>query len=171
MGMLHVLLMIGVDPPLFLVLSLHRLSHFMLLGNISETSLHRPVLENLIPPVLFLLQTELPFRLLIVLLFGFKVYNLLVSDRIHSINLLFGEPLEVVGLHTVGGEHTHLSLLVLGHEVVVVSEVDLGLLLLFPDLVLVVVPVLLLLELDGVYSLAILLVFKSGSIVIALGLL
>lgn len=65
--------------------------------------------------------------LLLSLLFHFGLAHLLGALVENRVLLLLVQALEVVGLHAVLGEHALLGRGVLGHEVVVEREVDLGL--------------------------------------------
>ena len=89
----------------------------------------------------------------------------------HIVFLLLVESLEVVGLHSVRSEHAHLSLRVLGHEVVVQSVVDFLLLEFLPSLVHLVISAFLLVHQGLVNSLTFLLVVEPLLVVLSLGLL
>ena len=70
--------------------------------------------------------------------------QLLLSLQVNSVDLALVEALEVVGLHSVRGQHAGLGGLVLSHKVMVISVFDFPLLLLGPLLVLLGLPIFLL---------------------------
>ena len=101
MSMCHVLLMIRVNPFFFFVCSLHSLHLSMLILNLSVTSLHGSISQNLLSPLLFKLHSvELVFFVL--LSFHHVCLSNLLSSLIpHLVNLSLVEAFEVIWLDSV----------------------------------------------------------------------
>lgn len=171
MRVLQIFLVVGVDPLLLMIRSLHRLLHQMVLGNRSKIFLHFSVVEDLITSYLFELHGVQLVLLLLLLLHHFGLSNLHFSLEIDLVNLVLIQSLEVVWFDSVRSQHAHLSLRVLSHEIVVISELELVRLLLCPGLVLLNLPLFFLLGHDLIDVVRVDLVLRPRLIVLVLRLL
>jgi len=168
---LQIFLVVGVDPLLLMIRSLHCLLHQMVLGNRSKIFLHFSVVENLITSYLFELHGVQLVLLLLLLLHHFGLSDLHFSLEINLVNLVLIQSLKVVRFDSVWSQHAHLSLRVLSHEIVVISELELVRLLLCPGLVLLNLPLFFLLGHDLIDVVRVDLVLRPRLIVLVLRLL
>lgn len=171
MRVLQIFLVVGVDPLLLMIRSLHRLLHQMVLGNRSKIFLHFSVVEDLITSYLFELHGVQLVLLLLLLLHHFGLSYLHFSLEINLVNLVLIQSLEVVWFDSMRSQHAHLSLRVLSHEIVVISELELVRLLLCPGLVLLNLPLFFLLGHDLIDVVRVDLVLRPRLIVLVLRLL
>lgn len=114
-----------IPPGGVILLLLLLLSGLDSLGNHSLLPLHFAVGKDLLSSKMLLLQSPQLFLFSLCFLQHFLFVQLLVSFVQDCLPLLLVKALEVVGLDSVGSQHRLLSGWVLGHEVVVLSEVNL----------------------------------------------
>ena len=164
-------LVIWINPLLLGFSGLKRLLTKVLFGNSSEASLELSIGKNLLSTDSLLLHgIELIF-------FDFLLFhellliNLLLSLKIDFLSFMGSESLEMIRLFPMVCEHTDLSGWVLGHKIVIKSVIQLMLLQVSPLIVLGNLSILFLLSEDPVDTKSLLLVFRSLSIMLALGVL
>lgn len=164
-------LVIWIDPLPLGFSGLNRLLTKVLFSNSSEASLELSISENLLSTDSLLLHgIELIFFDSL-LFHELLLINLLLSLKIDFLSFVGSESLEMIRLFPMVCEHTDLSVWVLGHKIVIKSVIQLMFLQLSPFFVLGNLSILFLLSEEPVDTKSLLLVFRSLSIMLALGVL
>lgn len=132
MLVLHVLLVVRVDPLGLRVGSVHCLLHKVVLLDGPEISLHFSVVQYLLAALLLELHGVELVLLFLLVAHHFGLSYLHFALEINLIDLVLVQALEVVWFDAVRGEHAHLCLRILSHEIVIIGKLKLMVLLLVP---------------------------------------
>ena len=163
--------MIWIDPLLLGFSGLKRLLTKVLFSNSSEASLELSIGENLLSTDSLLLHGIKLIFIDFLLFHELLLIDLLLSLKIDFLSFMGSESLEMIRLFPMVCEHTDLSVWVLGHKIVIKSVIQLMFLQVSPLIVLGNLSILFLLSEDPVDTKSLLLVFRSLSIMLALGVL
>jgi hypothetical protein len=164
-------LVIWIDPLLLGFSGLKRLLTKVLFSNSSEASLELSIGENLLSTDSLLLHGIKLIFFDFLLFHELLLIDLLLSLKIDFLSFMGSESLEMIRLFPMICEHTDLSVWVLGHKIVIKSVIQLMFLQVSPLIVLGNLSILFLLSEDPVDTKSLLLVFRSLSIMLALGVL
>jgi hypothetical protein len=164
-------LVIWIDPLLLGFSGLKRLLTKVLFSNSSEASLELSIGENLLSTDSLLLHGIKLIFFDFLLFHELLLIDLLLSLKIDFLSFMGSESLEMIRLFPMVCEHTDLSVWVLGHKIVIKSVIQLMFLQVSPLIVLGNLSILFLLSEDPVDTKSLLLVFRSLSIMLALGVL
>ena len=171
MSMCHVLFMIWVKPFFLFVCSLHSLHLSMFILNLSVTSLHGSISQNLLSSLLFKLHS-VELVLLVQLSFHHVCLSNLLSSLIpHLVNLSLVESFKVIWLDSVWSQHARFSGWVLRHKIMRLCKFYFMSFLVSPLFVLSNLPILLLLSHKLINSQCIRRILSSGSIMYRLCIL
>ena len=170
MSVLHVLLVVWVNPSAFLVSGLSSLQLSVLVLHTSMVLLKVSISQDLLTTNVFLLHGVSLILVYLLLLHEAGLLQLLGSLIVDVVDLTLIESLKVVWLDSVVSEHAHFSLRVLSHEVVGGGEGDLFLVEVSPIIVVVSISLSLLLGHLLVNFLCELLVVKPVLVVLTLSL-
>lgn len=133
--MVHVFLVIWINPLLLLVSSLSLL-HFSVLNlGGSKVILHFSIIQNLCPSYFFQLHS-----IEFILIFFLKTHHssfsqLLFSLEVNLIDLVLFKSFEMIWFNSMVSKHAHFSLWIFSHEIVIVSEFNFSFLLSGPFIV------------------------------------
>ena len=171
MGVVHIFLVVGVNPLLLFVGGLCRLLHFVVLGHRSELPLHFAVIQDLVSSYLLELHSVELVLLLLLLPHHLSLSHLHFALKVDLVDLILVQALEVVWLHTMWGEHAHLGLRIFSHEIMVIGKLQFVFLELGPRLMHLDLPFLLLLCQDLIDIVGVDLVLRPSLIMLFLRLL
>ena len=133
--MVHVLLVIWINPFLVLIGTLSLLDFSMLHLSFSKISLHFSIVKNLISSYFFQLHS-----IEFILVFFLKTHHplfsqLLFSLKVNLVDLVLFKSFKMIWFDSVVSKHTHFCLWVFSHEIGVVSFFNLEFLLSLPSVV------------------------------------
>lgn len=170
MRMLHILLVVRVDPLLFVVSCLRRLLHQVVLGHRAQLLFHLSVVQYLLPPNLLQLHRIQLILLLLLLTHHFRFTDLHFALQVDLIDLVLVQALEVVRFHAVWRQHAYFCLRVLSHEIMIICKLKLMMLLLSPSITLFLLTLSLFLSKNFIDVVCVQFILSSSLIVLFLGL-